>query len=256
MLSLLLPLFPSAFHLLVIATPLPPVQMKMCPVPAGEVTICDFDRPDQCRTEKVAPFELACTEATVQAFRVCVEAWNCPRDTYLKHEQSEFCNLEAPDREQHPMNCLSFLGARAFCKQAGMRLPTHAEWLRAARGSDRRKYPWGNEPPDCTRASHHSKEGRGCGTLTTVSTGSQTAGAGPYGHTELSGNVLEWTSTIASSCRDNTAKEIDVDPETMRFTEGGSFADSDSALASDFDTVEELQAQHIGMGVRCARDLD
>ena len=256
MLSFLFPIFPGVVHLFIVAAPLPPVDMKTCPVPAGEVTICEFGKPDQCRTEKVNSFELGCTEATVAAFKPCVEAWNCPRETYLTYEQSEFCNLGAPGRELHPMNCLSFLGARAFCRHAGMRLPTHAEWLLAARGSESRKYPWGEAPPDCSLASYHSEEGRGCGTSTTVPAGSQPAGAGPYGHTELAGNVLEWTSTIASSCSENTPEQIDVDPETMRFSEGGSFADSDTALASDFDTVEELQAQHVGMGVRCARTPD
>ena len=249
MLYYLVPLLSGFAHLFGPFLLSSPGEMKMCPVPGGEVTVCDFEKPDECRKVKVTPFQLGCTEATAAAFKRCADAGHCPRESYLLYEQSDFCNLGTPDRKYHPMNCLSFLGARTFCGWAGLRLPTHAEWLLAARGSDGRKYPWGNEPPDCTLANFHSAKGRGCGAIYTRPAGSMADGAGPFGHTELAGNVLEWTSTLASFCSEKSQEEIDVDPETMRFTEGGSFADSAPALAN-----EEHQAQHVGMGVRCAKD--
>jgi formylglycine-generating enzyme required for sulfatase activity len=100
------------------------------------------------------------------------------------------------NQAEQPAVGVSWLEAREFCRWLSevsgkkMELPTEAQWERAARGDDGRKYPWGGEAPDVRRA-HYGKDWEGA----PLPVGSLPAGKGPYGHLNLAGNVWEW-------CRD------------------------------------------------------
>ena len=91
-----------------------------------------------------------------------------------------------------PVVTVTWDDADAYCRHYGKRLPTEQEWEKAARGTDGRKYPWGNEEPTSRHALFDTKW-NGYGTLAVV--GSHEAGASPYGIHDLAGNVWEWTTS-------------------------------------------------------------
>lgn len=127
---------------------------------------------------KLAAFCLDLTEVTVSAYQSCVDTGDCEP----ARADSTLCNGARPDRERHPINCVSWYQAEAFCAWREARLPTEAEWEYAARGGERYlTYPWGDEPPD----------GRTCWKQpTSCEVASYAPGA--FGIYDLSGNVWEW----------------------------------------------------------------
>jgi iron(II)-dependent oxidoreductase len=94
-----------------------------------------------------------------------------------------------PGFENHPAVEVSWFGARDYCLWRGRRLPTEAEWEKAARGGDKRRYPWGDAPPSAERAVF----GRAYNATERVD--GRPAGASPYGVEDMLGNVREWTSS-------------------------------------------------------------
>jgi formylglycine-generating enzyme required for sulfatase activity len=224
------------------------------PIPGGTLTFCEPDGTG-CETEAVKGFRLDRTEVTAAQFAACVKAGACNRKNFLTYLDTEFCNLGAPDRANHPMNGTDWFAARDYCAWLGKRLPTLREWQFAARGEDRRKYPWGEEEPDCTRSNDHGPQGRGCGTMFTWAVGSRGAGASPFGIMDMAGNVMEWTSTIAVLPDDDPeGKEIPVEenPRTKRNQMGGSFADAPHVEAVDFICFDSMKTKNISLGIRCA----
>lgn len=132
---------------------------------------------------EVAGFWLDETEVTDSAYDACVAAHACNEKQPLEvagHRLSA-SDFRGPKR---PVSEVSWDDASAYCAFMTRRLPTEAEWERAARGDDGRRYPWGDDPPTPERAVYQ--------TLHTADVGTHPAGRGPYGHLDLTGNVWEW----------------------------------------------------------------
>ncbi len=96
----------------------------------------------------------------------------------------------APGFERHPAVEVTWFGARDYCAWKGRRLPTEAEWEKAARGDDQRPYPWGREPPTPDRAVFGRRYNA------TAPTGGRPRGRSPYGVEDMLGNLREWTATV------------------------------------------------------------
>ena len=165
----------------------PPVAADMVDVPAGPFLAgCNTAVGEQCLggdnelpsgTMNLPGFRIDRTEVTAAAYAACVTAGVCTAPT---------CSSDSP---QHPVVCVDWNQARAFCGWRGARLPSEEEWEKAARGTEGRIWPTGNTEPTCTQANINNCEGRAW------AAGSQPATASPYGALDMVGNVWEWTES-------------------------------------------------------------
>jgi formylglycine-generating enzyme required for sulfatase activity len=160
----------------------------------------------------------------------------------------------APDAgfEHHPVVEASWFGARDYCRWRGARLPTEAEWEKAARGEDGRLYPWGNDPPDATRARF------GVRPNDYLPVGSFPASVSPVGALDMAGNVWQWVSSLYRPYpyRPDDGREDPEDPGE-RVTRGGGHSSPADTLRSSFrgrGLSRAPAAGHHNIGFRCARD--
>ena len=122
-------------------------------------------------------------EVTNAQYAKCVVAGECvkPSDTQY-YENGQYAN--------HPVVNVSWYNANDYCAWAGRRLPSEAEWEKAARGTDGRTYPWGNGSPSASLLNYNGSYG------STTTIGSYPVGVSPYGALDMAGNVWEWTSSL------------------------------------------------------------
>ena len=132
------------------------------------------------------------THVTHAAYGACVAARACrPADSTVASRAHAGADA-AFQRPAQPVVGVSWDDAQAYCAWAGKRLPGEAEFERAMRGDDGRKYPWGSDRPTPTRTTF----GRSFGSIgsTTDDVGTHPEGRGPFGHDDLAGNAWEWTA--------------------------------------------------------------
>lgn len=160
-------------------------------------------------------FRIDRTEVTVRAYERCVEAGGCSAAgiemPFVQGEKQSWsgglCNWRQAGRAEHPINCVNWTHAERYCRWAGKRLPTESEWEKAARGSDRRRFPWGfdlvHPEPRTNLADQTARrtfrtlvamEAYDDGFAGTAPVGSFPAGASPHGVLDMGGNVAEWTA--------------------------------------------------------------
>ena len=173
-------------------------------------------------------------EVTVAAYRACVTAGKCPKPHTQADSQGQpecdKCNYDVPNYDNHPVNCVEYEYAKAFCSFMGRRLPTETEWEFAANGltvSTDVKYPWGNLW-DPAKACFNTATT--CPVAAKVKTlGGSEVNAGVPGFYDLSGNVWEWTDSEPCVYKsDGTGLTCGLPGE--RVVRGGSGFDTDQLL--------------------------
>lgn len=224
----------------------PATSGAMVRIPAGRLTLSpapDARLGARGRRVTIAAFEMDRTEVTVAEYEACVEAGGCTEAA--QGSRYDACNWKRPGRRSHPINCVDWDQANAFCSWSGKRLPTAAEWEYAARGTDGRKYPWGNGSPD-EQLCWSGRNPRD----TTCEVGRYPGGASPFGLLDMAGNVAEWTSTVVPPAYTGRlgliGRFIQLGNWFVFLSDGGSVY---NATPRDFYPDDEADFR----GFRCAR---
>ena len=218
-------------------------------VPAGEFTMGGPDVADEQPLHQVHldAFYMDRFEVTAAHYAKFMAA--------AKHPPPRHWDEMNPARDgQRPIVGVSWQSAEAYCRWAGKRLPTEAEWEKAARGTDARLYPWGKDEPT-SEHGNFGKRWKGYETVDPV--GSHPHGKSPYGIDDLAGNVWEWVADwyhhayYRSSPTRNPPGPAEGEQKVFR---GGGWNHEALLARSSLRNHDEPDTQINSIGFRCAMD--
>ena len=249
-------------------TPAPSMPKGMVRIPAGRFLM---GSDSGSRAEKpqhpvhiTRDFYIDLTEVTTDAYGDCVRDKACstprfhPPDRGRGIGTTTTCNaIGDPSFARQPINCVSYEQAASYCKHEGKRLPTEAEWEYAARGSDGRTYPWGEQQPhSCRFAIVGGAEGT-CGARKgTYEVGTTVDGKSPFGLFDMVGNVWEWVADDYAAYPKDEAVDPILPPRTNKGVIRGGSWDYSAAAAEAYSRMaldRPLALNNVGF--RCAKDV-
>lgn len=212
------------------------VYGDMIEIPAGSFTMgCDERDSEVCgkaergeQAVELPTFAIDRTEVTQAAYAGCVEAGVCSKPAG-GFKPTEHCT--------HPVVNVDWKQASQYCAWVDKRLPSEAEWEKAARGAEGARYPWGDAEPDCELANFASCGGK----LEAVA--QHPEGASPYGVLDMAGNVREWVFD----------REAGQSKSPKRAIRGGMFSDRGVHLRAARRTYGDVSVSDLGIGFRCAK---
>lgn len=228
------------------APPKTPVAVPegMVMVPAGRFTM-GFDGSDEQiekpeHVETMSAFFIDKTEVTVGDYYKFIKAKNHrpPDDWSQDWKKGTFRSGE----DRKPVAGVSWFDAKEYAEWAGKRLPTEKEWEYAARGTDKRLYPWGNDF-DAARANVADSQKSG-----PVAVGGYPGGKSPFGALDMAGNVAEWTDSDSFRYPGSQAT-----PRPGKIVRGGSFRASKIYAMTTTRTVLLGDRTLPDVGFRCAK---
>jgi len=194
------------------------------------------------------------TEVNAHAYMRCVGAGACRLEDVLT--VGGYFNYGQPHRGSHPINGVNWFGARRFCEWLGGRLPTEAEWEFLARGSDERRFPWGEEPPDCVDGRSAGLH-QGCPSDGTRPPGIRTT-ATAAGLVAMGGGVWEWVSDWYGSYESRPLHDpVGPATGTRRVQRGGAWS-SEGPLERRGSHRASMppDSRLSDVGFRCVRDAN
>jgi formylglycine-generating enzyme required for sulfatase activity len=233
-------------------------------IPAGEFMMgCNASMDYQCENNEnpyhriyLDNYYINKYEVTNAEYRNCVAAGGCKEP----EGEDRYRNLSW---DNHPVVGVSWFYAADYCKWAGKRLPTEAEWEKAARGTDGRVYPWGYENANCNYAvicqlTSNRSWNYGCDRKSTWPVGSKPNGASPYGVMDMAGNVGEWVNDwYGEDYYNNSPAQNPLGSRSgkNRVLRGGSWYSDPYALrTSSRQLNSEPERKSEDLGFRCVRD--
>lgn len=247
------------------ATPALPVQTpssygalkpgEMLRIPAGPFIRGDQQKLGQgdespVRTLYLETFDIGRYEVTQAEYKRFIDATGHRAPTTCDFGKVNWNPAEQPN---HPVVCVSWYDAQAYCQWGGQRLPTEAEWEKAARGSKGLLYPWGDNKVVCDRAAFSGCMGEEAG-LRPV--GSKSPGTSPYGLYDMAGNVWEWVQDWYDPNYYRQAPDHNPPGPAQGKTKvlrGGGFGHDPSALRASNRSDIEPTHRNESTGFRCVR---
>ena len=226
--------------------------MVMVSVPAGSFIMGsnggDLDKTPVHKVNLDA-FWIDKTEVTNRMYADCVTAGACqvPSSSQSFTHNNYYDN---PQYADYPVIYMGWNSAQSYCKWAGARLPSEAEWEKAARGTDGRIFPWGNDGPDNSLLNYNQNVGD------TTAVGSYPSGASPYGALDMAGNVWEWVSDwYDKTYYDQSARSNPEGPSngTYRVMRGGAWNSDDYYVLASSRGGSNPANAYYEFGIRCSR---
>ncbi len=222
------------------------IQRDMVEIPAGPCIVGGGTGPGALPQRRVdlKRFYIDRHEVTHRQYQAFLVAANYTPPTYWNGKN------HPKGMEDVPVMAIAYEDALAYAKWAKKRLPTEEEWEKAARGSDGRLYPWGNEwQPALANTRELGKVDARAAAALPVPRGSFARGASPYGCFDMAGNAMEWTSTEARAASGDRVT-------LFRVLKGGSFLFDGRMCQTSARLPENPTLRLMGVGFRCAKDAE